>query len=70
MSTEARDCQDLIQQLQGKHKQIALQWIPGHCQITGNKQVDELAKKGAKITQTYIRETLYHSIKLHLKQAF
>jgi len=29
-----------------------------------------LAKKCAKITQTYIRETPYHSIKLHLKQAF
>ena len=31
---------------------------------------DVLAKKGAKITQTYIRETPYHSFKLHLKQAF
>ena len=70
ISTEARDCQDLIQQLEGKHKQIALQWIPGHCQITGNEQADVLAKKSAKITQTYIRGTRYHSIKLHLKQAF
>ena len=30
-------------------------------------QADVLAKKGAKITQTHIRETSYHSIKLHLK---
>ena len=59
ISTETRDCQDLIQQRKGKHKQIALQWIPGHCQITGNEQADLLAKKGAKITQTYIRETPY-----------
>ena len=29
-----------------------------------------MAKKGAKITQTHIRETSYHSIKLHLKQVF
>jgi len=57
ISTEARDCQDLIRQLKGNHKQIALQWIPGHCQIAGNKQADVLAKKGAKITQTHIRET-------------
>jgi len=64
------NCQDLIRQLRGNHKQIAPQWIPGHCQITGNKQAAELAKKGAKITQTYIRETPYHSIKRHLKQAF
>jgi len=70
ISTEARDCQNLIRQLKGKHKQIALQWIPGHCQITGNEQADLLAKKGAKITQTYIRETPYHSIKLHIKQVF
>jgi len=53
-----------------KHKQIALQWIPGHCQIIGNKHTDALAEKGAKITQTHIGETCYHSIKLHLKQVF
>jgi hypothetical protein len=29
-----------------------------------------LAKKGAKITQNHIRETPYHSIKLHLEQLF
>ena len=54
--------QDLTGQLKAKHKQIALQWIPGHCQIAGNEQADVLAKKGAKITQTHIRETSYHSI--------
>ena len=56
-----------IQQLKAKHEQIVLQWIPGHSQIAGNEYADTLAKKSAKITQTYIRETSYHSIKLHLK---
>jgi hypothetical protein len=49
---------------------IALQWIPGHCQIAGNEHADALAKKGAKIIQMHTRETSYHSIKLHLKQVF
>ena len=64
ISTEARDCQALIRQLKAKHKQIALQWIPRHCQIAVNEHADALAIKGAKITQTHIRETSYHSIKL------
>jgi len=54
ISTEARDFQDLIGQLKANHKQIALQWIPGHCQIVGHEQADVLAKKGTKITQTHI----------------
>jgi len=67
---EAKDCRVLIRQLKAKYKQIALQWIPGHCQIAGNQNADALAKKGAKITQTHIRETSYNSIKLHFKQVF
>ena len=69
-STEARDCQDLIRQLKANHEQIALQWVPGHCQISENEQADILVKKGAKIKQTHIRETSYHSTKQHLKQDF
>ena len=53
-----------------KHKQVALQWIPGNCQIAGNEHADALDKKCAKTTQTDIRETSYHSIKLYLKQVF
>ena len=70
ISTEARDFQDLIRQIKANHKQTVLQWIPGHCQISGNEQADILAKKGAQITQTHIRESSYHSIKLHLEQVF
>jgi len=70
ISTEPRDCQALIRQLKANHKQITLQWIPGHCQIAGNEQADVLAKNGAKITQTHIREISYRPIKLHLKQVF
>jgi ribonuclease HI len=70
ISTEARDCQVLMGQLKAKLKQIALQWMPEHCQIAGKEHADALAIKGAKITQTHIKETSYHSIKLLLKQVF
>jgi hypothetical protein len=33
ISREAKDCQVLIRQLKAKHKQISLQWIPGHLKI-------------------------------------
>jgi hypothetical protein len=36
----------------------------------GNEHVDAMAKNGAKITQTTIRETPYRCIKLPLKQLF
>jgi ribonuclease HI len=49
ISTEAKACQVLIRQLKAKHKQIAMQWVPGNCQIAGNEYADALAKKGAKI---------------------
>ena len=32
--------------------------------------VGYIDKKGAKITQKHIRETHYHSVKLHFKQMF
>jgi 3-deoxy-D-manno-octulosonic-acid transferase len=70
ISTKTRDCQVLIRQLKAKHKQILLQWIPGHCQITVNEHADTLAKKGTKITRRHIRETPSHSIKLLSKQVF
>ena len=54
ISTETKDCQALIRQLKAKHKQIVLQWIPGHSQIAGNEYADTLAKKGCQnYTNTY-----------------
>jgi len=49
ISTAAKDCQVLIQQLKAKHKQTALLWIPGHCQMAENEHADELAKMGATL---------------------
>ena len=30
---------------------LVLQWIPGHCYIKGNEQVDSLAKEGSAMNQ-------------------
>jgi hypothetical protein len=35
-----------------KNKIIVLQWIPGHCDITGNEETDSLARKSTLITKT------------------
>ena len=31
--------------------QLTLQWIPGHCDLSGNEKADKLAKEGAKQDQ-------------------
>ena len=49
ISTAARDCQALIRQLKAKHKQTALRWIPGHCQIAGNEHANALANRVPKL---------------------
>ena len=38
--------------------------------MEGNEHTEALVKKGAKITQTHIRETSYRFIKLHLNKCF
>ncbi|XP_073990934.1 uncharacterized protein [Rhodnius prolixus] len=30
---------------------VVLQWVPSHCGLTGNKQADELARRGAEMQQ-------------------
>ena len=31
-----------------QHRQVVLQWVPAHCDLSENEKVDELAKLGAK----------------------
>ena len=44
-SRETKECCTIISDLQNTGKQIVLQWIPSHCNITGNDKADYLAKK-------------------------
>ncbi|GFV91035.1 RNase H domain-containing protein [Trichonephila clavipes] len=50
-SSNIRDYEKLLQSLSEYSKQIVLQWIPGHCGVTGDEFTDHLAKKGAFIQQ-------------------
>ncbi|XP_052253046.1 uncharacterized protein LOC127859587 [Dreissena polymorpha] len=40
----------LMTRLSNNHN-IALQWIPAHCGVSGNEEADQLAKQGAKTEQ-------------------
>ncbi|GFW69667.1 RNase H domain-containing protein [Trichonephila clavipes] len=50
-SSSILDFKKLLQSLPEYSKQIVLQWIPGHCGVTGIQFADYLAKKGASIQQ-------------------
>ncbi|GFR12736.1 hypothetical protein TNCT_85341 [Trichonephila clavata] len=45
VSSNIFDCKKLLQSLSAYFKEIVLQWISGHCVVSGNELVNHLAKK-------------------------
>lgn len=41
----------ILQDLTSANQATVLQWVPGHCNITGNETADRLAKQGSKLPQ-------------------
>ncbi|GFU80040.1 RNase H domain-containing protein [Trichonephila clavipes] len=67
-SANILDCKKLLQSLSEYSKQIVLQWIPGHCGVTGNELVDHLAKKEASIQQITKKAVLFTSARRIIKK--
>ena len=53
ISSDIIEGKNLLKCLHVLPKQVVLQWIPGHCGVSGNELADYLAKQGASIIQTY-----------------
>ena len=43
--------------LNNTKKKIIICWVPSHCNTFGNEKADQLAERGAKLTQTDIPVT-------------
>jgi hypothetical protein len=53
---EVQKCRKLYQYLVSKNEITVLQWIPRHCDITGNEKADAMKKKDTLITETTNKE--------------
>lgn len=60
----------MIKQLKTQRKQITLQWIPAHCGIHGNEEVDILAEEGSEMLAMPGRSTPILSAKCLIKLSF
>ena len=63
-----RDTQRLLCDLL-QRTQIAVQWIPSHCGLTGNEEADRLAKTGSRLEQTN-QPVSYREAKTLVKRIF
>ncbi|GBL96948.1 hypothetical protein AVEN_182527-1 [Araneus ventricosus] len=67
LTPEISHCQEFLRTLTLKGKRIVLRWVPGHCGLWGNGQMDFLGKRGANLLQHPNTATSYWKIKLFLK---
>ncbi|KAJ4446881.1 hypothetical protein ANN_13581 [Periplaneta americana] len=65
---QINNCQKILATLKERGKTVALQWIPGHCNLHGNEQADTLAKKGANLKINPRKPLSFNSVKQYIKQ--
>ena len=55
--------------LSDNFERAVIQWIPSHCDISGNEEADRLAKEGGKLTQNDVQMS-YSDVKVAIGNSF
>ncbi|KAJ4446278.1 hypothetical protein ANN_12973 [Periplaneta americana] len=69
-SSQTSEITKMLSQLISLNKRIVFQWIPSHCGILGNENVDALAKKGSSATYRPVTKSTYYSVKRFIKSTY
>ncbi|KAJ4452169.1 hypothetical protein ANN_03687 [Periplaneta americana] len=69
-SPQTAEITKMLSQLISLNKRIVFQWIPSHCGILGNENVDALAKKGSTATYRPVSKSTYYSVKRFIKSTY
>ncbi|KAJ4450800.1 hypothetical protein ANN_02230, partial [Periplaneta americana] len=69
-SSQTAEITKMLSQLISLNKRIVFQWIPSHCGILGNENVDALAKKGSTATYRPVTKSTYYSVKRFIKSTY
>ncbi|KAJ4450942.1 hypothetical protein ANN_02377 [Periplaneta americana] len=69
-SSQTAEITKMLSQLLSLNKRIVFQWIPSHCGILGNENVDALAKKGNTATYRPVTKSTYYSVKRFIKSTY
>ncbi|KAJ4442056.1 hypothetical protein ANN_11922 [Periplaneta americana] len=69
-SSQTAEITKMLSQLISLNKRIVFQWIPSHCGILGNENVDALAKKGSTATYRPVTKSMYYSVKRFIKSTY
>ncbi|KAJ4443088.1 hypothetical protein ANN_04738 [Periplaneta americana] len=69
-SSQTAEITKMLSQLISLNKRIVFQWIPSHCGILGNENVDALATKGSTATYRPVTKSTYYSVKRFIKSTY
>ncbi|KAJ4443808.1 hypothetical protein ANN_05588 [Periplaneta americana] len=69
-SSQTAEITKMLSQLISLNKIIVLQWIPSHCGILENENVDALAKKCSTATYRPVTKSTYYSVKRFIKSTY